>query len=193
MQNIPACMIGTHRQFLDARVPKPRSPVDHLPRDLVEGKVTHHLPCGFVDVPGGVMGKFTNAWSAGQAEKKAAAEADRLEQETSWQTRQRGTADADRWFEDVLTPVMMEAKTDLASQDLEVQFNKVLGDPIRGAFSISGNDAKVVSGTIRVWSNGFVAFDTQGSLFAIKGSVNSTTRDSVEKWLLDIVLQIARH
>jgi hypothetical protein len=134
------------------------------------------------------MGKFSDAWNAG----KAAAEADRLEQETARQAQQRGAAEANRWFDDVLTPVMMEAKVELASERVQMQFNKVPGDHlIQGTYSISGN-GKVVSGTIQVWSAGLVTFGNTQSLTTTEGSVSSTTRGDVETWLLGIIEEMAR-
>jgi hypothetical protein len=138
------------------------------------------------------MGKFSDAWNAGETQKQAVAEADRLEQEIATEARQRGADGANRWFDDVLTPVMMEAKADLASRCLQMQFNKVPGDHlIQAAYSISGK-AKVVSGTIQVWSTGFVLFGETQSSTATEGSVSSTTRGAVEKWLLGIVEEMAR-
>jgi hypothetical protein len=49
------------------------------------------------------MGKFSDAWNAGEAEKQAAAEADSLGQEVArQQAQQRGAAEANCWFDDVL-------------------------------------------------------------------------------------------
>jgi hypothetical protein len=138
------------------------------------------------------MGKFSDAWNAGEAEKQAAAEADRLEQEVARQAQQRGAAEANRWFDDVLTPVMMEAKVELASQHVQMQINKVPDDHlILGVYSMSGN-GKVVSGTIQVWSNGLITFGNTQSLTTTEGAVSSTTRGDVETWLLGIIEEMAR-
>src|SRR6202790_3419647 len=85
------------------------------------------------------MGRFSDAFKAGEAEKQAAADAEKKGQDEEKQARDRQADAAVRWFDEVLTPVLTEAKADLQSSGLVLDFVKAPGDPIQAGITIRGH------------------------------------------------------
>jgi hypothetical protein len=138
------------------------------------------------------MGRFSDAFKAGEAEKQAAADAEKKGQDEEKQARDRQADVAVRWFDEVLTPVLTEAKADLQSSGLVLDFVKAPGDPIQAGITIRGHN-KAESATVHVSSNGAIAsFTGSGQRSTLKGDVNSTPREHVARWLEGIVKEMAK-
>lgn len=138
------------------------------------------------------MGRYSDAFNAGETEKQAVIDAEKKRKAAEQEARNRAMGAANNWFDDVLTPVVMEARTDLQSSGLAMQFQKVPGDPIQGAISISGN-AKSTAASIHVRPDGVVTtFGPGGQTSTLNGHINSVTREQVAHWLESIIRQMAK-
>jgi hypothetical protein len=137
------------------------------------------------------MGEFSDAWDLGQAEKLAADEPGKKKEQLK-QTYDQRVADANRWFDDVLMPVVMQARTELQSKGLELQFcSKLAGDPIQGGFAIRGHD-KVVTANVKVNSGGAVVLGDCLTNCARRGSTMTMTSGEITSWLKSIITSLAK-
>jgi hypothetical protein len=142
---------------------------------------------------GGLMGEFSDAWDAGQAEKLAADEALKHKQEQPKPAYDESVAEANRWFDNVLMPIVMQARTELQSKGLELQVcSKVAGDPVQGGFTISGYNNTVVTACVKVNSGGAIALGDCLTNSARRGTMTTTTRGEITSWLKSIITALAK-
>jgi hypothetical protein len=142
---------------------------------------------------GGFMGVFSDAWDAGQAEKLVADEAGKQKQEQLKTPYDQSVAEANRWFDNVLMPVVMQARTELQSKGLELHVcSKVAGDPVQGGFTISGYNNKVVTACVKVNCGGAVALGDCLTNSARRGTMMTMTPGEITSWLKSIITALAK-
>ena len=134
------------------------------------------------------MGVYDEAWDKGQAEKQAAENEEKRKELQKKQDHDRALEEANNWIDHVFAPAVQEAKKELQSKGIQVEYAKVPGggDPAQASVQIRGSN-KAVSIAIQAAASGTINLSDTLTNNTRRESRSQMYAGEVTRWLAGII------